>query len=185
MEYLFHAVGLMWFASEVYLSKYLRSKSGDFQKDKHSLRYIWISVSIAVPVAVFSSKFISLPISSSAPFPFVGLAFILLGVLIRVLAIRKLGKFFTVNLAVDEQHTLVESGLYSLIRHPAYTGCLLSFVGLGLAFNNWISLAVLVLITSSAFLYRIYLEEKMLVGEMGEVYKRYQSRTKKIIPFIY
>src|SRR5690348_17282812 len=67
------------------------------------------------------------------------------GMLFRWTAIRTLGRFFTVDVAVHEGHAVVDSGPYRLVRHPSYTGLLLAFAGLGLAFQNWISLLALLL----------------------------------------
>lgn len=181
----FQAVCGVWFVSEVILSTFFRSKSSDPQKDKHSLRYIWMSISLAVPLAIFISKASNFPISSWGHFIYVGLGVILSGAALRWTAIWQLGKFFTTNLAFDNTQTLVDKGLYGLIRHPSYTGSLLSFFGFGLALNNWVSLAVVFSLVAAAFLYRIQLEEKMMMEEMGQDYADYQARTKKLIPFVY
>lgn len=175
----------LWCASEVVLSTFFRSKSADPQKDKHSLLYIWISISVAIACAVALSKHNVLPICSSSTFIYLALGLILLGAAIRWLAIWQLGKYFTTDLAYDKTQELVDKGLYTFIRHPSYTGSLLSFLGLGLALNNWGSLLIIMKLVPAAFLYRIHLEEKMLAKEMGEVYKKYQRRTKKLIPFVY
>lgn len=144
-----------------------------------------MSISLGIPLAIWISKASSFPISSWNYFVYVGLGAIILGAGLRWTAIWQLGKYFTTNLAFDNTQTLVDKGLYGFIRHPSYTGSLLSFFGLGLALNNWASLVVLFPLVTSAFLYRMHLEEKMMAEEMGQAYVDYQARTKRLIPFVY
>ncbi len=52
-------------------------------------------------------------------------------------------KHFTVNVAINNDHQLIQTDLYKYIRHPDYTGSLLFFLGLGLALMNWLSLLII------------------------------------------
>ena len=104
---------------------------------------------------------------------------------VRFIAIRTLGRFFTVNLALHNNHNLIKTGLYKYIRHPAYTGSLLSFTGLGLSLNNWSSLVIIFIPVLVSFIYRINIEEKMLLQLFGEDYNLYKKYTKKLIPLLY
>jgi protein-S-isoprenylcysteine O-methyltransferase Ste14 len=61
----------------------------------------------------------------------------------------------------------------------------LSFLGYGLSLNDWISLFVIVLPITLAFLYRIRIEEKLLVQQFGEDYSGYMKKTYRLIPGIY
>jgi protein-S-isoprenylcysteine O-methyltransferase Ste14 len=92
---------------------------------------------------------------------------------------------FTVDVAITEQHKLVKHGIYRHLRHPAYAGTLLSFTGLGFAYANWISLILVVVLVSLAFLRRIHVEERVLRDQFGAEYERYCSSTKRLIPFVY
>ena len=75
--------------------------------------------------------------------------------------------------------------MYRFVRHPAYTGSLLSFLGLGLAFNNWLSLGLIFIPVLAAFLYRIKVEEKVLRGAFGRDYESYSAETARLIPWIF
>lgn len=110
---------------------------------------------------------------------------ILLGLVIRWTAILTLKRFFTVDVAVARDHQLVEHGIYRYIRHPSYAGSLVSFLGLGMAFSNWLSVFVIVIPITLAFLYRIRVEELMLSRALGEPYTRYALTTKRLIPFLF
>lgn len=115
----------------------------------------------------------------------VGIAMIALGLFIRWIAILSLGRQFTVDVAITKEHQLVHHGIYKSVRHPSYTGSLLSFLGLGLAFSNYLSIIVIFIPICSAFLYRIHIEEKTLIAKFGDEYQKYRATTKKLIPGIW
>jgi protein-S-isoprenylcysteine O-methyltransferase Ste14 len=115
----------------------------------------------------------------------IGLGLILLGLLIRWIAILTLRHYFTVNVAIINDHKIIDRGMYGVIRHPAYLGNLISFLGLGLSFCNWISLVVIFIPITAAFLYRIKIEEAVLMEAFGREYDAYRSRTSRLIPKFY
>jgi hypothetical protein len=73
------------------------------------------------------------------------------GIALRWYSIWYLGRFFTVDVAIAAGHRLIDTGPYRRIRHPAYTGELLAFLGLGLLFHNALSLVVLAAPITLAF----------------------------------
>jgi protein-S-isoprenylcysteine O-methyltransferase Ste14 len=103
----------------------------------------------------------------------------------RWVSIIHLGRFFTVNVAIAADHQLVETGPYRFIRHPSYSGALLAFVGWGMVLRNWASLLIALLPIAVAFLYRINVEERALLEALGDCYRAYMARTKRLIPFLY
>jgi len=115
----------------------------------------------------------------------VGLFLMLGGVVIRFLAMRTLGRYFTSLVTVRSDHQIVSSGLYKYMRHPAYTGALLAHLGLGLAFGSWVSMSFSVLPFFFAAWYRIKVEEKVLLESFGIDYSYYASRTARLIPKIF
>jgi protein-S-isoprenylcysteine O-methyltransferase len=114
-----------------------------------------------------------------------GIALMLLGVALRVLAVWTLGRYFTRHVAVASDQPVVERGLYRHIRHPAYSGTLLTMLGLGLASGNAAGLAVLMAGTLAGHLYRVRVEEAALVRAIGAPYRAYQQRTWRFIPWVY
>jgi protein-S-isoprenylcysteine O-methyltransferase Ste14 len=115
----------------------------------------------------------------------IGIFLILAGEAFRWYAIRVLGKFFTSVISIQEGQTVIENGPYRYIRHPSYSGAILSFLGFGLALTNWLSLALVILGTVLGYGYRVYIEEQALVEGLGQPYRDYMQRTKRFIPFIY
>jgi protein-S-isoprenylcysteine O-methyltransferase Ste14 len=114
-----------------------------------------------------------------------GIVLALLGVALRQYAIRCLGRYFTRAVAVHPGQVVVQQGPYRYIRHPAYSGTLLTVFGLGLALTNWASLLALVLCTLAGHLYRIDVEERALRAALGQPYEDYMRHTKRLIPFVY
>lgn len=116
---------------------------------------------------------------------YMGCVCIACGVTIRLLAVATLKKQFTLKVSIVEKHELVETGMYRIIRHPAYLGHLVSLLGIGLVLGNWIGLAALVLLPLVGIAYRIHIEECALLGYFGLAYQAYARRTKKLLPWIW
>jgi len=120
-----------------------------------------------------------------AAFLAVGAVVMLFGVALRWYAIRVLGRFFTRNVAIREDHEIIRAGPYRYVRHPSYSGYLMAAVGLGIALDNWLALGVLLFANAAVFGYRIRVEEAVLVAAFGQDYVAYQRTTRRIIPLIY
>lgn len=65
-----------------------------------------------------------------------GLMLAISGSLFRYAAVRHLGSLFTYELAIRQDHRLVTSGPYSIVRHPSYAGVLLFVFGGAVAGTN-------------------------------------------------
>lgn len=111
----------------------------------------------------------------------VGIALVVTGVGLRQWAITTLGRFFTLEVRVSDDHRVVGTGPYRLLRHPSYTGALLALLGVGLALGNWLSLAVLVLVPTFGFMRRIRVEEQALSAQLGESYRRYAAGRRRLV----
>jgi protein-S-isoprenylcysteine O-methyltransferase Ste14 len=114
-----------------------------------------------------------------------GLALVVLGQMIRWIAIRTLGEYFTVDVAIQEGQETIDKGVYKLIRHPSYAGFLLSFLGLGLLIGNWLSIVITFLPPLLMFIRRMNIEEELLCEQLGDEYRDYMERTKRLIPMVY
>jgi protein-S-isoprenylcysteine O-methyltransferase Ste14 len=175
-----------WLGSEIILARLKRSLPTDARFDKSSLRVLWTTIFVSVNVGVvLSFQRVGYFGGGSSIYPIVGILLVLVGLLIRWVAILSLKRQFTVDVAITENHRLVSEGLYRFVRHPAYSGSLLSFLGLGVSFANFISLAVIFLPICSAFLYRIRVEEIALMDAFGDEYVRYCASTMRLIPWVY
>lgn len=109
----------------------------------------------------------------------------LTGLIIRITSIITLKQYFTYTVTKIENHKLIESGLYKYIRHPGYLGGLIIMIGVAVSLLNWIAILAMLLSMMTGYIYRIKVEERLLEEHLGEKYKDYQKRTKKLIPKIY
>lgn len=181
------AVGGMYFMSEWALIIFKRAKLGaGGSKDRGSFAVLFIVIWISIAIA-YQFEF-AVPQTGWRPLPWIsglGGAVLLAGVAIRWYSIIYLGRFFTVNVAIAADHQLIDTGPYQRVRHPSYTGALLAFLGLAICMQNWASLAILMVGTTAAFLYRMHVEESALLGAFGERYRQYMQRTARLIPGLY
>jgi protein-S-isoprenylcysteine O-methyltransferase Ste14 len=114
-----------------------------------------------------------------------GVLFILLGVALRWYAIWTLGRYFTRDVAVSSDQPVVQDGPYRLVRHPAYSGTLLTMLGVGLAVTNWASLISLLVCVLLGYAYRVRIEEQALMRTIGQPYIDYMRHTKRFIPLVF
>lgn len=155
------------------------------EADKGTLLAFWLTIIASLGLAigcqwlVFADYTLMIPV-----YLLLGPGLILVGLILRWVAILSLGSMFTVNVAIQASHKLVDKGVYRYVRHPSYTGLLLAFMGLGFFFSNWLSLLSLMFPIYFAVAWRIKQEEKALLTAFGDSYKAYCQRTKKLIPFI-
>ena len=176
----------IWLLSEILLNRLFRSKSSDRQNaDKNSLSLIWITIIASISASVFISNKYYLPLSQNPIIQYAGLELIFAGIILRLAVIISLGRFFTVDVTIRQNHQLKKNGFYKYLRHPSYSASLLSFIGLGIFLNNWISLLLIVVAMLTVFIIRITIEEKILMEQFGSDYIEYKKTTRRLIPFIY
>jgi protein-S-isoprenylcysteine O-methyltransferase Ste14 len=164
--------------------KHSRIITAKTRKDKGSMILIWVMISTGFTLGFFLAKHDSWnPVNSVIAG--IGLLLVLTGTIIRWLAIIQLGKSFTVDVAITDVAKLKTDGLYEIVRHPSYLGLLLIIIGFSATMNSFSSFLVLLVPVFTAVLYRISVEEKVLISEFGDNYSAYRSKTKKLIPGIY
>ena len=152
-------------------------------EDRGSMRLLWFAVALGLTSAT-ASQWVPLgrlPLPSDLVCA-LALAFVLSGLTIRWTSIVTLGRLFTVDVAIQQDHALVQRGLYRFVRHPSYSGLLLAFFGLGLFFANWLSLLVLMVPITLAVINRVAKEERALLVALGPSYAAYCARTKRLFP---
>jgi len=124
--------------------------------------------------------------SWALPLPLVwfwtGIALIISGRLLRRHCQRVLGTSFTGAVIVRSEQAVVTRGAYGYVRHPSYTAGMLLFLGIGLASGNGIGTLAIVIASGATYLYRVRVEERALLGVLGEPYADYMRRTKRFIP---
>jgi protein-S-isoprenylcysteine O-methyltransferase Ste14 len=103
---------------------------------------------------------------------------------VRLWPVFVLGRRFSGLVAIQPGHTLVTTGIYSIVRHPSYLGLLVSSLGWGLAFRSGVGVLLAVL-TLVPVVGRIRAEEVLLRSQFGAEYDAYRGRTSRLIPGLY
>lgn len=183
---IFYAAFLLWMILEIIASRTKRSGDRSHMRDRGSYGLIVALLFVGLTLDFsLSARLPQAGIMWRRPLVFfLGIGLMLGGVAFRWWAIASLGKFFTFDVAVQSSQKVVDTGPYRYIRHPSYTGALMTQVGIGLALGNWAGLLALMLCMAIAYAYRISVEEKALIAALGEPYKQYMQRTRRIIPFL-
>jgi protein-S-isoprenylcysteine O-methyltransferase Ste14 len=112
----------------------------------------------------------------------VGLVLMSAGIAIRQWAVALLGRFFTIDVRVHPGQPVVDRGPYRWVRHPSYTGMIMTFLGIGLALGNWAALAVLAVVPTAGLIVRIRIEERALLDGLGEPYRRFAASRPRLFP---
>jgi protein-S-isoprenylcysteine O-methyltransferase len=175
-----------WMLAEILLLRRCASVPVEQNLDRGSAPLLWAGVGLGLLLALLFKELRWLPLGLDGVERLAwALPLCIGGLVLRGLAVAGLGRHFSTAVSLQDGHSLICSGPYRFIRHPSYTGLLLAFVGAGLAMGDGLALAVLLLTTSSAVLFRIRVEEQALASHFQQDYLDYCAGTKKLLPWIY
>jgi protein-S-isoprenylcysteine O-methyltransferase Ste14 len=165
----------------------LRTRRDAEQKDRGSYRVFRGSLALGYLAAFSLRQRGSLPetLAFGAWAAWAGAVITVAGTALRVWSMRTLGDYFTRVVHVSPDQKVVESGPYRLLRHPSYTGAALAALGVGLSMGNVVTLLLIVLPFVIGVSYRIRVEERALAETIGEPYRAYMKRTKRLIPYVF
>jgi protein-S-isoprenylcysteine O-methyltransferase Ste14 len=94
-----------------------------------------------------------------------------------------LGRNWSGIITLKQDHALVRTGPYRVIRHPIYTGLLLALIGTASAIGKWRGVLA-VACALIGFLWKIRVEEERMRQTFPE-YEQYRKRTAALIPLVY
>jgi protein-S-isoprenylcysteine O-methyltransferase Ste14 len=144
-----------------------------------------IVVAGALGAGVLAHKAPSATIHPAAVATGIGLVLFWCGIALRLWSFRTLGRYFTFTVQTSGDQPVIVDGPYRLIRHPSYAGLLLAVIAVGLFVGNWLALVFLTLVVTRAFVYRIRVEERALMQNLGDGYRGYAATHKRLVPFIW
>jgi protein-S-isoprenylcysteine O-methyltransferase Ste14 len=116
------------------------------------------------------------------PVSIAGLVLFVIALVVRLTAIRALGKFWSLHLEIRPEHQLVTQGIYQYLRHPAYLAIMLEVVSVPLVVNAFYTLMMTVGVYVPLLLLRWRREEKEMIGKFGEQYVEYCRRVPAFLP---
>ncbi len=183
----FWIVYVVWFVLEMIGAVAQRVKADAKKQDRGSIVALLVGLYVGLLLNfVFAGLFPSATITWHHPILVsVGLVLMVLGIILRQYAIRVLGQDFTREVATRADQQVVQRRPYRYIRHPAYSGTLLTVLGIGLAMTNWASLVSILLFSFVGYFYRVLVEEQTLRTSLGQPYVEYMHHTKRFIPFVF
>lgn len=112
------------------------------------------------------------------------IALVIFSIWLAISAIRELGKQWSFAARLIEDHKLVTSGVYRLVRNPIYMAMFGMLLATGIAFSHWIILTIAVVVFLIGARIRIKAEENLLRGMFPAEYDEFAARVPALIPFV-
>jgi protein-S-isoprenylcysteine O-methyltransferase Ste14 len=145
---------------------------------------------ILVAIVLLSTTWIPLPwlyrpVWRAGFWPFwLGAAVTVSGLLFAVWAREHLGRNWSSQVSIKQDHELITTGPYAVVRHPIYTGILVGFLGLAIALSEVRGFVVFVL-NFHVFCAKLSKEEQWMSSQFGETYAKYVHRTAALVPYVF
>jgi protein-S-isoprenylcysteine O-methyltransferase Ste14 len=114
-----------------------------------------------------------------------GAGVVFLGTALFIWARRALKANYSGHISVKTGQTLIQTGPYRIIRHPAYAGYLLMALGISFGYSSLAGLCAITLLLIPGLVYRIRIEEIFLEAHFGDEFRQYVARTARLIPEIW
>jgi protein-S-isoprenylcysteine O-methyltransferase Ste14 len=157
----------------------------DEERGDRSLWFITLGMLAAFYLSPVEYIYLTASLPRNAWMSFSGAGLVSLGSVLFVWARRTSGKRYSGHVSVKIGQTLVQSGPYRFIRHPAYAGYLLMALGISLGYSSLAGMASIFVLLLPSLIYRMKVEERLLNRHFGEAYRQYTDVVKRIIPGIW
>lgn len=115
---------------------------------------------------------------------FLGFCLIWGGLALRIYSIVSLCRYFSNPVTIQPEHRLIDTGIYAHIRHPSYTGAIMTILGTVLWLHAVACLPFAVVAVGLAYYHRISQEEGLLISHFGDDYRLYKEKTGSLLPRI-
>jgi protein-S-isoprenylcysteine O-methyltransferase Ste14 len=181
-DYLWLALGLVWLVGALTVKRTERT-----QTSSSRMRHL------ALEVAAFFLVFGRIPWPAwlawrfvpeqSMPTRWMGLALTAAGIGFAIAARLWIGRNWSGRVTIKEQHQLIQSGPYSLVRHPIYSGFLLALLGTAIVHGEIRGLVGFAL-AALGWVLKLRTEEAFLAQQFGDDYSDYKRRVKALVPFV-
>ena len=180
-RWLLIASAVVWLLVELWESTNRRPEATT--SDRGSRMYIRVAVIVGVVGAVLLTRNVSSG-RISPDVAWVGLVVFWCGIALRFSSFRALGRYFTFKVQTSVDQPVITSGPYRFVRHPSYAAVLLMVMGVGLFLGSWWSVAWLTASVFCGLLFRIRVEERALLLQLGDRYVTYAADHKRLVPLI-
>jgi protein-S-isoprenylcysteine O-methyltransferase len=184
-SHLFLVLCLVWAISQLWIG---RRRSGDpaRSRDRGTLDLLIVAIVAGLALGIWLAWRDDGQVATHhLPLLWSGMAVMVAGLLLRWWSVHTLAQYFTVDIAIQPGQELIRRGPYRWLRHPSYTGALLTVLGFGIALGDPGAALVVIVPITAAFLWRIRIEEQMLAQAFPDAYPAYARGTRRLIPFIW
>jgi protein-S-isoprenylcysteine O-methyltransferase Ste14 len=186
---LFYELPLVfWLAWLVYWFTAARDVKPTRRRESLTSRLVTVVLTIlaAAVWAIRGSRFHWLSarfLPDSMIFYWLGLLMVIAGLAFAVWARVHLGRNWSGIVTVKEDHELICSGPYGIVRHPIYTGILFAVLGTAVLLGEWRGLLSLCFLTV-AFLLKLRREERFMAESFPDKYPVYRAQVPALIPLL-
>jgi protein-S-isoprenylcysteine O-methyltransferase Ste14 len=175
------AIGLVWLRGYFTTKKTAALPRLALQIPASALLMVGIALLFLPPSRALSPQITP----SGASVGVIGLALDLVGVGVAIWARLTLGTNWAgMVMTIKQDHELVQSGPYAIVRHPIYAGFLLAMAGTALTIGTLASYLGL-LLGFVALMIRVSIEENLMRAQFREAHEAYRRHTSKLIPFVW
>ena len=180
-------LGVLWLAWLAYWLAAARDVKPTRRRESWASRFVTIALSIPAAVLLgapgrrlhwLGTRFLPDTIIVS----WLGLLIVIAGLAFAVWARVHLGRNWSGTVTVKEDHELICSGPYAIVRHPIYTGLLVAILGTAIVFGEWRGLLAVCFLTI-AFVLKLRREERFMAESFPDTYPRYRAQVPALIPF--
>ena len=178
---LFSAIFLAWLAAEV-VNIFVGTRLGAFGqgRDRGSFAVIALTIGLGI-TAAFMLRGAGIGVVAGVA-QFSGTALMTVGIAFRQWAVGTLGRHFSTIVATNARQRLVTGGPYRWVRHPAYTGAILTLAGMPLGLGTWAGTLVALAVALCGYLYRVRVEEAALAERFGQAYREFAAARPRFFP---
>ncbi len=113
-----------------------------------------------------------------------GAAVTIAGLLFAVWARVHLGRNWSRSVTIKQDHELINTGPYAVVRHPIYTGILTGLLGTAIALSQVRGIIAFALFFI-AFWIKLRMEEEWMRSQFGEAYATYARETAALVPYLF
>ena len=174
-------VGIVWLAAALVSKRAVRRQSV-------SSRIVHVAIMVPGFGLLFSDRLAVGPLAwrfvpAWPSVAWTGLALSVAGCAFAIWARLCLGRNWSGTVTVKENHELMRTGPYAIVRHPIYSGGLLGLLGAALVVGEIRGLLGVALVLLGWGM-KLRIEEAFMIEQFGAEYTRYQREVRALIPFV-
>ena len=181
IQWTWGVTGIVWLAAALATKRSVRKQSGSSRTVHVIMMVLGFGLIFGDPLAVGPLAWRLLP--AWPPIAWTGLALTVIGCAFAIWARLLLGRNWSGTVTVKEDHQLMRTGPYAIVRHPIYSGGLLALFGTALVLGELRGFAGLAL-TFVGWSMKLRIEEAFMLEQFGAEYARYQREVGALIPFV-